>query len=100
MMPLRYASVAVLRISPPAQAGPTLEQGQAMKDSVMRLTNIVESPASLVSVINSVGLYKDERARMPIEDVVQDMKKKISIAPCYPPDFRAETKTDGSSHSV
>ena len=84
VMPLRYASVAVLRISPPAQWGPTLEQGQAMKDSLMRLTNIVESPASLVSVINSVDLYKDERARMPIEDVVQDMKKKISIAPVIP----------------
>jgi len=39
----------------------------------------------LTTIINSFGLYQRERSRMPIEDVVEQMKRAIQIQPVASP---------------
>jgi uncharacterized protein involved in exopolysaccharide biosynthesis len=45
----------------------------------------------LTTIINSFGLYQRERSRMPIEDVIEQMKKSIQIQP-------VASSTGGTDH--
>lgn len=63
----------------PAQMSPDVDA--KIKDILSTLTEIVTSRTNLLKIINEEGLYKEERARMPIEDVLVIMRKHISITP-------------------
>jgi hypothetical protein len=43
----------------------------------------VLSPSSLTSVISNHSLYQSERAKMPIEDVIEGMRKSIFLLPVH-----------------
>ena len=44
----------------------------------------------LTTIINSFGLYQRERSRMPIEDVIEQMKRNILIQPVASPTGTAD----------
>jgi capsular polysaccharide biosynthesis protein len=70
IVPDRYVSTAVI----------TIENGGL--EGVGSIIQRVMSRSSLVPLINEQGLYKGERARAPMEDVIEQMKTRdIRIAP-------------------
>ncbi len=73
-MPNSYVSKAVLKVG--SQAG-----GHEAIDAINALAISVESRSGLAQVITTYGLYQRERSRMPLEDVLQEMRKHIRITP-------------------
>lgn len=56
------------------------EKPQVAGWEVSEVLDRVESRSVLTAVINNCGLYRDERRRMPMEDVIERMKRAIRIA--------------------
>ena len=52
-----------------------------IRDVVSTLTQIVTSRTNLEALISSYNLYKKEREKLPMEDVVEMMRNKIVIRP-------------------
>jgi uncharacterized protein involved in exopolysaccharide biosynthesis len=73
-MPNSYVSVAVLKVE--GQAG-----GRETIDAINSMMESVESRAELTGLITAGGLYLSRRSRMPFEDVIEEMKKNITIQP-------------------
>ncbi len=69
VMPQTYTSAAVLRMTPGPENSDTLEQIQQE----------VLSRSSLTELIQRLDLYKKERQREPMEDIVEWMRKHIGI---------------------
>lgn len=53
----------------------------SISDTVSTLTQIVTSRNSLEELIKTLGLYQKAREKMPIEDVIELMRKDINIKP-------------------
>ena len=91
-MPRRYVSTAVMRFAPPAVAGKPAWQIEA--DAARRLREMwaeILGRSSLTEIIQrpAMDLYRQERAREPMEDVIQEMRKRdLRIEPLPPRDFR------------
>jgi hypothetical protein len=74
-----YTSTVVVRANPPViperlvSPQPSVEIGRV----VPVLLQTVMSRGTLSSVINTYGLYGSERGRMPLEDVVEEMRRNI-----------------------
>ena len=83
LYPDSYVSQAVVKIVP--QQGPqNMVQSainQQMSDRINSMAQTILSRTVLTTIINSFGLYQRERSRMPIEDVIEQMKKNILIQP-------------------
>lgn len=78
-----YVSEALLRIVP-QQISPELIKDINAQDVAERLNGMIqniESRTSLVNIINTFGLYKKERSKEPMQDVVDLMQRSISIKP-------------------
>lgn len=56
------------------------EKGR-IDDVVSTLTQIVTSRSSLEKIINDLGLYKKEREKLPMEDVLAIMRLNVSVVP-------------------
>ncbi|MBI2680040.1 MAG: hypothetical protein HYX25_03415, partial [Candidatus Solibacter usitatus] len=86
MWPDTYISTAVMRITPqqvPSNLVPTSITTQ-MADRLQQMQTEILSRGSLSEIIQkpSLDLYKKERQRLPMEDVVQEMRNKyIRIMP-------------------
>jgi len=81
LWPNSYDSRAVIRIKP-QQIPENMVQSSINQDVGSRIdamTADMRSHAVLTNIINNHDLYKRERARMPMEDVVEMMQKKIVI---------------------
>lgn len=63
----------------PSQMSPELNT--QLRDVVSTLTQIISSRTSLEEVINNEGLYKELRKNLPMEDVVEIMRRNIAIVP-------------------
>jgi polysaccharide chain length determinant protein (PEP-CTERM system associated) len=82
LWPDSYESQAIVKITP-QQIPPDMVQSsinQAMFDRIQSMEQGIESRAVLTAMINNLGLYQRERNRMPLEDVIDEMKKKINIS--------------------
>lgn len=83
-MPKQYSSSALLnyeaqQINPGRMA---LErEGQRLRDTVSTLSEMVMSRNNLEKVIIQFDLYPENRQKLPIEDVIESMRKKITITP-------------------
>jgi len=92
--PDTYISTAVMRITPP-QVPDTLVPNTVtsqMGDRLQQMQTDILSRTSLAEIIQkpSLDLYKKERTRMPMEDIVQDMRNKsIKIVPLADPQGNA-----------
>jgi len=88
--PDTYISSAVMRITPPQvpeNLVPTAINTQ-MADRLQQMQTDILSRTSLIEIIQkpSLDLYKKDRARIPMEDIVQDMRNKyIRITPVVDP---------------
>ena len=71
--PEKFASSAVVRLTAPADAEPEVVRAEAM-----RLQREVLSRTSLSNLIQQpqLELYRSERKRKPLEDVIEQMKKE------------------------
>lgn len=84
-IPKSYQSTATLSYEQ-QQINPTRmdpEQGRnQLKEAVATLQEVVLSRNSLEKVINQFSLYEEGRKRLPIEDIIEAMRKKdITIVP-------------------
>lgn len=52
-----------------------------IQDTVSTLTQIVTSRTNLEELIVSLDLYKDAREKLPLEDVIEVMRKNINVQP-------------------
>ncbi len=96
LWPDTYESQAIIKITP-QQIPESMVQSsinQAMYDRIQSMEQTIESRAVLTTMINNFGLYTRERNRAPIEDVIDEMKGKISIVPIN------NTAGGGSNHSI
>src|ERR1700690_991057 len=87
LFPDSYVSQAVVKIVP-QQVPQNMVQSainQQMNDRINSMAQTILSRTVLTTIINSFGLYQRERSRMPIEDVIELMKKDIQILPVSSP---------------
>jgi len=87
LYPDSYISQAVVKIVP-QQVPQNMVQSainQQMSDRINSMAQTILSRTVLTTIINTFGLYTRERSRMPIEDVIEQMKKNIQIIPVASP---------------
>lgn len=83
LWPDSYLSAAVIKITP-QQIPESMVQSsinQQMYDRINSMEQTILSRSVLTTIINTYNLYPSERARLPIEDVIDGMRKKISVTP-------------------
>jgi polysaccharide chain length determinant protein (PEP-CTERM system associated) len=83
LWPDSYVSQATVKVQP-QQVPENMVQSavnQAMTDRIGSMSQTILSRATLTTIINNFGLYPRERKSMPIEDVIEEMKKRIEILP-------------------
>src|ERR1700690_2685116 len=83
MWPDSYVSQSVVKIVP-QQVPTTMVQAainQQMSDRINSMAQTILSRTTLTTIINTFNLYPRERSRMPIEDVIELMKKQVEIVP-------------------
>src|SRR5712675_1232541 len=87
LYPDSYVSQAVVKIVP-QQVPQNMVQAainQQMSDRINSMAQTILSRTVLTTIINTFNLYPRERSRMPIEDVIELMKKNIQIVPVASP---------------
>jgi polysaccharide chain length determinant protein (PEP-CTERM system associated) len=83
LMPDTYVSQATVKVQP-QQVPVNMVQAavnEEMTDRISSMSQTILSRTTLAIIINNFGLYPRERKSMPIEDVVELMRKKIQILP-------------------
>lgn len=76
LWPDTYVSLATIRVVPP-QVPENFVPANVSLDLEGRVNSLVQlilNRATLASIINSHGLYKKELARLPLEDVIENMR--------------------------
>lgn len=71
-----------------------------IRDIINTLTQIVTSRTNLEKLIVDLDLYRDARQRLPMEDVVESMRKKISMEPSSKGDIFRISFTHGDPNKV
>jgi polysaccharide chain length determinant protein (PEP-CTERM system associated) len=92
LYPDSYVSQAVVKIVP-QQVPQNMVQSainQQMSDRINSMAQTILSRSVLTTIINTFDLYKRERSRMPIEDVVEQMKNAVQIQPVASPTGTAD----------
>jgi polysaccharide biosynthesis transport protein len=83
LMPDTYVSLATVKVQP-QQVPVNMVQAavnQEMTDRITSMSQTILSRTTLAVIINNFGLYPRERKSMPIEDVVEIMRRKVQILP-------------------
>ena len=83
LWPDSYVSEAVVKIVPQSVPETMVQSSinQQMYDRINSMQQTIMSRTVLTTIINTFNLYQRERSRMPMEDVVDEMKRKIKISP-------------------
>jgi polysaccharide chain length determinant protein (PEP-CTERM system associated) len=76
--PDTYVSTAVVRVVPPQvpEAFVPTNVNLEMSQRINAMAQQILSRSTLTNIINTFGLYKRELARLPMEDVVEDMRQE------------------------
>lgn len=86
LWPDTYISTAVIRVVPPSvpeKYVPT-NVNQELSGRINSMAQIILSRSTLTNIIQSFGLYPREQKRLPMDDIVEEMKKDgIRISPVY-----------------
>ncbi len=83
LWPDSYISQATVKVQPqqlPQSMVPSAIN-QLMTDRINSMAQTIMSRTVLTTIINTLGLYQRERSRLPIEDVIEEMRKSIQILP-------------------
>jgi uncharacterized protein involved in exopolysaccharide biosynthesis len=84
LWPDTYVSVATVRVAPPQvpESFVPANTNQDIQGRVNALVQLILNRATLTNIINTHGLYKRKLARMPMDDVIEDMKlNDIQVVP-------------------
>ncbi|HEY1755408.1 MAG TPA: Wzz/FepE/Etk N-terminal domain-containing protein [Bryobacteraceae bacterium] len=79
--PDTYISKGIIKVEP-QQVPENLVQSAGthdMGDRINSMLEAIESRSTLTEIITSNSLYLKERSRLPLDDVIDEMKKKIQI---------------------
>jgi uncharacterized protein involved in exopolysaccharide biosynthesis len=82
--PDTYISVATIRVAPPQvpESFVPANTSQDIQGRVNALVQLILNRATLTNIVNTHGLYKRKLARMPLDDVIEDMKlNDIQVLP-------------------
>jgi len=83
LWPDSYESIAVVKITP-QQIPQNMVQSsitQDMSDRISSMATTVLSRNILTAIVNDLDLYPRQRKRMPMEDVIEMMRKDIQVNP-------------------
>jgi uncharacterized protein involved in exopolysaccharide biosynthesis len=84
LWPDTYISVATIRVAPPQvpESFVPANTNQDIQGRVNALVQLILNRATLTNIINTHGLYRRKLARMPLDDVVEEMKlNDIQVLP-------------------
>lgn len=84
LWPDTYISVATIRVAPPQvpESFVPANTNQDVQGRVNALMELILNRATLTNIITTHGLYKNKLARMPLDDVIEDMKRNdIQVLP-------------------
>lgn len=84
LWPDTYISVATIRVAPPQvpESFVPANTNQDIQGRVNALVQLILDRATLTNIINTHGLYKRKLARMPLDDVIEEMKlNDIQVLP-------------------
>jgi uncharacterized protein involved in exopolysaccharide biosynthesis len=84
ILPMQFESKAVMRLQTvPAQGSGTRERTVDAGDRISNLTQYTLSRSELTELIQrpALDLYRTERSRMPMEDVVKTITRDLRITP-------------------
>ena len=84
LWPDTYISVATIRVAPPQvpESFVPANTNQDIQGRVNALVQLILNRATLTNIINTHGLYKRKLARMPMDDVIEEMKlNDIQVLP-------------------
>ena len=83
LWPDSYVSSAVLRVMPPAASANLVApvDGVPLAERVASLQQSILSRTTIAGLIETYKLYPSERARMPLEDVIERMRQDITVTP-------------------
>jgi len=103
VVPKTYESTALLsyeqRQINPAKMAP--EEGRVnLGETLATMKEVVLSRNSLEKVITQFGLYEAERKRLPIEDVIEGMRKDVEIKPASKGDIFSVSYQGGTPQKV
>ncbi|MBS1875634.1 MAG: hypothetical protein JSU00_20640 [Acidobacteria bacterium] len=81
LWPDTYVSTATIKVIPQVvpEAYVQSNVNQAMSDRISAIAQTVLSRPVLTSIITTYELYPRERLRMPMEDIVEEMRRDIKI---------------------
>jgi hypothetical protein len=100
-MPRKYVSQAVVKITPtPSPSQPAAAVDQEVTGHINSMSQVILRRAGLVTIINEHSLYKMERSRIPMEVVLELMRKNIrctglrgsSSSPSPAPDYASKSR--------
>jgi succinoglycan biosynthesis transport protein ExoP len=83
LWPDTFVSVASIRLAPPQvpESFVPANVNVDLQSRVNSLVQLIENRATLTNIINTHGLYKRELARLPMDDVIDQMKlRDIRVA--------------------
>jgi protein tyrosine kinase modulator len=84
LWPDTYVSIATIRVAPPQvpESFVPANTSQDIQGRVDALVQLILNRATLTNIINTHGLYKKKLARMPMDDVIEDMKRNdVQVIP-------------------
>jgi len=84
LWPDTYISVATIRVAPPQvpESFVPANTNQDIQGRVNALVQLILNRATLTNIINTHGLYKRKLGRMPLDDVIEEMKlNDIQVLP-------------------
>src|SRR5580704_7669161 len=84
LWPDTYISTATIRVAPPQvpESFVPANTSQDVQGRVNALVQLILNRATLTNIINTHGLYKRKLARMPLDDVIEEMKQNdIQVLP-------------------
>lgn len=84
LWPDTYVSSATIRVAPPQVPENFVPRNtnQDLQGRVNALMQLILNRATLTNIINTHGLYKRKLERMPLDDVIEDMKRNaIEVLP-------------------
>jgi hypothetical protein len=81
--PAHYVSEAKIKITPQQvpESGNPAAINQLMWDRILSMVHEILSPNVLSTIIQRKDLYPRERARLPFDEVIENMRRHIVVAP-------------------
>ena len=102
LWPDTYQSYAVMRITP-SQVSDRIVPSNFnlhMQDRMQTMLQDVTSRSKLIDMIKKFNLYQTEQAKRPLEDIMEDMRRKIKVEPLENASQSQQSRGVGSAFRI